>query len=452
MSERFDKAYVIDTNIILDNAESIFDLSQDSNNLIVLPETTLDEVDTKKTGLDEINYQARQFGRILADAEVLETTKVGPNKDITIMRVKVKNAIIDIISKVNYNLSDVDKSILNDRKIIQIALNSTEYYNIPTILISNDIMCRTRAISLGVKTESLLSNTFKVDDLEFHKIICIDNFTSKDILQADFNDIYEIPQHISSLEINLKDGNKFFYFRNKNNLFEKLEDKNVEKFPAPPINMLQKVASNVIYDENDITVIFGAAGCGKNLIALSSAMRLCDTKNYNKIYYMRRTIISGDNDDELGFLPGTLEEKIKGYNYPMEDALAKLAKLKKKNATKDEIVDIVEMYKSKYQIEYLYAGHTRGMNLDENSILILDEAQNNTVNTMRTLISRISKNSIAIVLGSNNQIDTKYLTKNNNGLTALIELSKTNDTISLRVVELKNIIRSKVAEWVDRVL
>jgi PhoH-like ATPase len=215
------------------------------------------------------------------------------------------------------------------------------------------------------------------------------------------------------------------------------------------VNLLQKVASNIIYDENDITILIGKAGSGKNLIATSSAMRLIDSKNYKKIYYIRRTIISGDIEDEIGFLPGSLEEKMGGYNYPMENTLVKLAKLKKRDATKEEINEIVDMYKKKYDIEYLYAGHLRGSTLEDDSIIIIDEAQNTNINFIKTMISRVGQHSIVLILGSNNQIDSKYVNKHTNGMTQLVKKSLNNTDISIKTVELKNVIRSKHADWVD---
>ena len=98
----FEKYYLLDTNILLEDATNIYKLSQEGKNLIVLAETVLDEIDTKKSGFDEINFQAREFARILENAIVLESIK----KDLyKIIRLKIendKNTIIDIISNDKY--------------------------------------------------------------------------------------------------------------------------------------------------------------------------------------------------------------------------------------------------------------------------------------------------------------------------------------------------------------
>jgi len=439
------KVYCVDTNIILDNPSNIIKL-YDNGNVIIIPEIVLDECDSFKKGFDEINYNARQFARLLEESEI-----IAKYKDNSLLYIKTRieslNIELYIVSKQEYKCetSKVALNILNDRKILEIASDASVIFP-DLIFISLDIMARTRALSLGIDTETLKGKDQKLE-FEFHKILEIPEYNGR--LQDISEEIKSLSPETTSLEVQNENGKKFFYFKTKNNQFELLDEKNEKKFPAPPLNLMQKVAANIIYDEADISVVFGAAGCGKNIVALSSAMRLVDTKEYNKIYYIRRTIISGDSEDELGFLKGDLNEKMSGYNVPLEDSLNKIAKLKKRNAKKEEIDDIVLEYKSKYDIEYLYAGHLRGSTLDDNSILIIDEAQNGSGSFMKTVISRVGQNSIVIVLGSNNQIDSKYVNKYTNGLTTLMKKSKNENSLNLRVIELKNVIRSKHAEWAD---
>lgn len=439
------KVYCLDTNIVLDNPSNILKLYDNGNNSIIIPEVVLDEIDNKKSGLEEINYNARQFARLLEDSEIICKENIG---DLLLIKTKIVSLDVElfIVSKNKYECetTNIALNILNDRKILEVAKDAQQYFNIITI--SLDIMFRTRALSLGIPAETLTGKD-EVIIFEFHKSLTVDNFNGK--LSDIKDEINNLSPETSSLEVTNINGKKFFYFKNRNNNFELIDDKNEKKFPAPPLNLMQKVASNIIYDEADISVVFGAAGCGKNIVALSSAMRLIDTKEYNKIYYIRRTIVSGDTEDELGFLPGTLDDKMAGYNYPLEDSLTKIAKLKKRSAKKEEIDEIVSDYKKKYDIEYLYAGHLRGSTLEDNSILIIDEAQNGSISFMKTVISRVGPNSIVIVLGSNNQIDSKYLNKYNNALTALMKKSTKDNSLSLRVIELKNVIRSKHAEWAD---
>ncbi len=175
---------------------------------------------------------------------------------------------------------------------------------------------------------------------------------------------------------------------------------------------------------------------------------------YKKIYYIRRTVIAGSKEDELGFLPGTLEEKMQGYNQPMEDSLKKVAQLKKRGATKEVIEDTMLDLKEKYDIEYLYAGHLRGSTLEDGSILICDEVQNWDITSIRTIFSRMGKDSHIIAMGSNNQIDSQYLTKNTNALTFLMDKcgQENASDVGVKGIRLTNVMRSKISEWADNEL
>ena len=179
----FEKYYILDTNILLEDASNIYKLSQDGKNLIILAETVLDEIDTKKSGFDEINFQAREFARILENAIVLESIK----KDLyKIIRLKIendKNTIIDIISKEEYevNIKNVSLNIINDRKILEVASFANNHYKKQVEFLSLDIMARTRAISLDIKTDALVGKDKDVFDFEFTKEITI-NFEDLEFL------------------------------------------------------------------------------------------------------------------------------------------------------------------------------------------------------------------------------------------------------------------------------
>ena len=100
----FDKYYVLDTNILLEDAKNIYKISDENKNLIILPETVLDEIDSKKSGFDEINYQAREFARILENAKVLKSQSIDGYKIIRLEISDLSVSTIDIISKESYDL------------------------------------------------------------------------------------------------------------------------------------------------------------------------------------------------------------------------------------------------------------------------------------------------------------------------------------------------------------
>lgn len=443
----FEKVFVLDTNIILNNVKNIEALSQEGKNLIILPETVIDELDAKKSGFDEINFQAREFARFLYDATIDDQMEFD---DLHIVRTSVGKIVINIVSKDTYQ-SDNEKinSIKNDRKILEIA-SDLKKLEIPNLkFISLDVMARTRALSLGIPTEPLNLGKQDVDaDMEFHRTIEIPSFSGLS------NDIPEQEDHITSLSIKDENGKEYiFYKTNGPYKWSTITEKNEHRLPAPPINKRQKIMAELILDQNDVVVVTGPAGTGKTLSALSAAMRLIDTQEmYKNIYYIRRTVISGSNEDELGFLPGTLEEKMVGYNQPMEDSIKKIIQLKRKrDQTKEELDEEIYKLKERYNVEYLYAGHLRGSTLDDGSIIICDETQNWDIASIRTIFSRVGKNSIIIAMGSNNQIDSKYLTRNTNALTFLMnKCGEENESdVKVKGVKLINVMRSKIAEWAD---
>jgi PhoH-like ATPase len=455
---KYDKIYVLDTNIILNNASNIELLSEQGKNLIVLPEVVLDELDSKKTGWDEINFQARSFGRILQDAKIVENTKINHIHVTKIFVNSGVNADIHILAKESY-LADSQKfsgSILNDRKIIEIAKDAEimydSMYNADVIFISLDIMARTRAVSMQIQTETLkiTDDLLGAETKTFFNTVHIDNYENT----------HQIPQQdkdVSGLHIidDITGLNVIYYIDSSGN-YVKIDEKNEDRIPAVPKNARQKILTKAILDEgNDIVVINGAAGTGKNYITLGAAIKLMELHKdkYTGIIYLRKTVISGDKEDELGFLPGTKEEKIAGYMQPMEDSIRNLIinKYHDKKLTPLELDENIKVFKEKYNIQYSYVGHLRGSTFPKGSIILLDESQNWSHLSARTILSRVGESSKLIIMGSNNQIDTPFLGKSNNALTFMMsQCGKDNSSgVKIKGVNLINVIRSKIAEYAD---
>ena len=169
--------YILDTNIILDSVENLLTLSDNGTNTLVIPETVIDELDSKKVGFEDINFNARQFARLLEDSVILENKVVAP---LHIIKTSIESLGINllIISKKDYecDLQTTAPNILNDRKILEAAsdyINKVE----PATLISLDIMFRTRALSLGLAAEALTGKSSEQPN-EFHKYLKVDNVTS----------------------------------------------------------------------------------------------------------------------------------------------------------------------------------------------------------------------------------------------------------------------------------
>lgn len=445
IEKQIQKVYVLDTNIILNDVVNVEILSQKSSNLIIIPETVMDELDAKKSGFEEINFQARSFGRMLEKANKDIDVKVENGLVISRMYIEDKEITVDIISKEKYNIdSNIDKHIVNDRKILEIADDIKKIYP-NAIFISNDVMCRLRGISLGLKTESM-GKDFK-EDVELYAELDYDSLPS-------YIDIETIglPNTVFGLCLKTEDGNRKYYYRSGNTFFE-INESELVKQNIKPKNAEQKIFSSLILDNKyDIYVCDAKAGTGKNAIALSAAIELIDEKEsvFDKIVYIRKTIISSDVD--LGYLPGSLEEKMAGYLAPLYSTLEAIAmrKYSKKKLSEEDSTNLITELIKKYRITPMWQGHLRGATI-RNAIVIYDECQNDSIADLKTTLSRMGENTKVFMIGCTSQIDSKYVNKHNNALTYMKNQIGTDSEIKIAGMTLNKSVRSAISEWTDKI-
>ena len=465
MTKNFDKVYVLDTNILLEDATNIFKLSDNNKNLLVLPEIVLDEIDNKKSGFDEINFQAREFARILENSDVINTTTV---EDYKIVRVEIEEATkssIDIISKNNYTVVDKDTSpkILNDRKILEIARFVKESYDLQSSFLSMDIMARTRAISLDITTQSLRGSTKDELDFEFIKEITI-NFEDLDkIVDAnikDFDKDYKINNFCYCFKV--KSSDQVILATIQNEKINILDEGEIRDQIVTPLNKEQLFFSNAIISHFfNVLIVEAKAGSGKTLLALSGAIKLIRKKQYQRVIYIRNSIESLDKGEDIGYLPG-YEEKFKIYNHPLMDSLDYIVrteyKKRKQNKNKDyeeldeqELKQRVEQLIQNYSIDTMWVGEMRGRTLS-NAFVIIDEAQNMSNKTMQMVLSRIDNSCKVVILGSNKQIDNFYVNKYTNSLTTLLKSTNNkSDLVNLFAIELRKVLRGPITEWAENI-
>jgi len=462
----FDKYYVLDTNILLEDANNIFKLSQDSKNLIILPETVLDEIDSKKSGFDEINFQAREFARILENSLIKESIKKDPFK---IIRLEIENeqkAVIDIISKEHYDLDtrNVSLNIINDRKILEIATFSNSYYEKEVEFISLDIMARTRAISLDIKTDALIGSQDQEFDYEFIKTIEIDFHQQEDLYNEEI--IKFDPEYKSynySYCFKIKDSDQVILANIINKRIQILDESEVRNQIITPLNKEQLFFSNAIINHFiNVLIVEAKAGSGKTLLALSGALKLVRQKHFQRIIYIRNSVESLDKGEDVGYLPG-LEEKFAIYNHPLMDSLDYIirSEYKKKKAKKNqenipelddkELTARIEQLIANYSIETMWVGEMRGRTLS-NAFIIIDEAQNMSNKTMQMVLSRIDNSCKVVILGSNKQIDNFYVNKYTNSLTTLLKSTQNeNPLVNTFAIKLEKVLRGPITEWAESI-
>ena len=463
----FDKYYILDTNILLEDASNIYKLSQEGKNLIILAETVLDEIDTKKSGFDEINFQAREFARILENSTILNSIKKDNYKIIRLKIENNKNTIIDIISKDEYevNTKNVSLNIINDRKILEIAMFANTYYKHQVEFLSLDIMARTRAISLDIKTDALVGKDKDVLDLDFIKEVEI-KFEEQEFLDN---------QLIEKIDTDYKPYNFSYCFKIKssdqvilaniqNKRIKLLDEDEIRDQIITPLNKEQLFFSDAILNHfYNVLIVEAKAGSGKTLLALSGALKLVRQKQFQKIIYIRNSIESLDKGEDVGYLPG-LEEKFKIYNHPLMDSLDYIirSEYKRKRNKKNpdaqiselddsEVTARIEQMISNYGIETMWVGEMRGRTLS-NSFIIIDEAQNMSNKTMQMVLSRIDSSCKVVILGSNKQIDNFYVNKYTNALTTLLKSTKSEDNlVNIFAIKLQKVLRGPITEWAEQI-
>jgi len=450
---------IVDTNILLLSADNLlvapamFKCSE-----IVIPETCIDEIDSKKSGHTEIAFQAREFGRLLTKAEKI---KVEHTDTLVSTYLQLDGIIIHIVSAKEYPKSnDDDPSIRNDRKILHIAkeiANLCTDYNV--LFCSNDVMCRIRGESLGLQTVDF--KEVQEVDTEFTQGITV----SSDIFANLPADPYMLHNShtVSTFNYRITDSYtgqvKFANIINNRVVPITHEDElRLRKQEMPPINGDQLLMSALIQHPNvDIVVAEALAGSGKTVTAISNAMVLvAGNSPYSNIVYIRNSVDDiGERDEEIGFLSGN-DEKVKGYLYPFYDTLDSIVRRSIKTKSKSQ--DIEQLVQegiasllSRYNMQAMIAMGTRGRTF-ENSIVIIDEAQNIGKSTMQKLLTRIGKNCKVIIIGSLKQIDSKYLNKYTSGLSVVLNaVSKIETSITIAGVSLTKVVRGPITEWAERI-
>ena len=444
---------VLDTNILLLDANNLLTLGQD--NIIVLPETVLDEIDNKKSGHLEISYQAREFGRLLTRATVEDIANKSGIGTITYML--LDGVEIEVVSLSEYpNAVDVEPHIRNDRKILEVAsFYDTHFPNV--VFMTNDVMCKMRAISLGLRAIDL-----KTVDYSEH------TFTKTIEIPTDvFSKLHNLPIIEVDLEYSPENYNYMFQdaltgqkkLGNIRNGFIDILGKDTEtdlrKQDVTPVNAGQLFLSRAILNPTtEIVVCEALAGSGKTVSAFSNAIRLVKKGFYGGITYIRASVDDVDRAEEIGFLSGN-DEKMEVYLHPVQDTLDFIVRNKHKDSKlkgKDfeEFVDkAIDEMKLKFDIQAMIGLGMRGRTFS-NRVVIIDEAQNMSKSSMQKVLTRFGKNCKIIIIGSNKQIDNQYITKYTNCLSVLLDAcTKEQDLVKLHAVSLSRVVRSNIAEFAE---
>ena len=407
------KIFVLDTNVILHDHTCIYQFEE---NDIVLPIVVLEELDKFKRGNDLINYQAREFVRLLDEIVGDELFNGGKSLGKGMGKLKIETG-----KPYSEELKNSFHEDIPDHQILAIAeYTSKQNKDRKTILVSKDINLRMKAKSLGIQAEDYKSGQVHDINVLEKSVTTFDNFDTTLIDKLYHEGAFSMPVANWTYlpEANecfiLKGGNSSVLARYdaQNKSVRRLEKKTVYGFK--PRNAEQTFSIDVLTDpEIKLVALTGKAGTGKTLLALAAALE--QHKQFEQIL-LARPIVALSNRD-LGFLPGDAMEKINPYMQPLYDNLGVIKHIF--NPRSPEYLKIEELQKEE-RLVITPLAYIRGRSLS-NVYFIIDEAQNLTPHEVKTIITRAGEGTKMIFTGDLQQIDSPYLDIKSNGLAYLTE-------------------------------
>ncbi|MDB5884774.1 MAG: PhoH family protein [Polaromonas sp.] len=433
------KLFVLDTNVLMHDPMCLFRFEEHD---IFLPMIVLEELDGHKKGMTEVARNARQTSRTLdglAGANGADIAK-GLKLDTTGHReasgcLFFQTKVLDYSLPMSLPQGKADNQILGVVEALR-----KEYPAREVVLVSKDINMRVKARALGLNTDDYQNDKVLEDgDLLYAGSLALpaDFWTrqSKTIesWQQGIHTFYRITGPIvPSLLINQfvffeSPGEPSLYARvteiqAKTAVLKTLKDFTHLKNSVWGVTMRnreQNFAMNLLMDpEVDFVTLAGTAGTGKTLMALASGLtQVLDDRRYTEIIMTRATVSVGE---DIGFLPGTEEEKMGPWMGALDDNLEVLGKTEGGSGEWGRAATN-ELIRSRIKVKSM--NFMRGRTF-MNKYVIIDEAQNLTPKQIKTLITRAGPGTKIVCMGNLAQIDTPYLTEGSSGMTFAVDRFK----------------------------
>lgn len=432
------KSCLLDSSVLLHDPHAF---SHYAMHDIILSSVVLEELDRKKSTSGEIGKNAR----IAMKNIDLLSRKGDVTKGIDL---DAGGTFKIFVEAENLNNNPLLMGLAPDRKRHRFLSNAHRLqengHNI--VLISKDPVTKIIAETIGVKTENFMHNKETYDSLykgvfslnvskEF-----IDKFYEEGEVQMPEGDYYPNSYLVLKGEEN---ASAVVKVDAKENRLLPLSKKRKSVWGIKPKNVHQKCALDLLLrDDVKLVSLIGNAGTGKTLLALAAGLqKVFDDNVYNRMIICRSIMPLGK---DIGFLPGTKDEKLQSWLAPYFDNLDYICESGGEDGqeTKKWILE-----SNKFQLEAIT--YMRGRSFT-NAYIIIDESQNLTPHELKTLISRVGENTKIIILGDPTQIDNPYLDRDSNGLVYTVGKMKTQDIFG--TVYFENTERSRLAAIAAKLL
>ncbi len=436
--------HVLDTNVLMHDPQSLFRFEEHD---VYIPLEVLEELDKHKKGHEEIARNSRTASRTL-DA-IFSSETIDMKKGMSLVDASDGLATGNLFIQTTVDFSFAEQAGTADNRILFFVQQLTkEHIGRKVILVSNDTNMRIKARALGISAQDYKSDKVIEDvDMLYSGVVDlpIDFWETHEANMASGKDSngewYKISgplakKFIINQFVRSTHGNPFHaqvvavdkksftlrivknYHSGKNKVWG-ITARNDEQ---------NYVLNLLLNPEIDFVSIVGKAGSGKTLLTLAAALeQTLEQKRYSEIIFTRITVPVGE---DIGFLPGTEEEKMNPWMGALDDNLEVLG-VPPERSTKDNGLHGVakvednwnraatrDLIRSRIKVKSL--SFMRGRTF-LNKFVIIDEAQNLTPKQIKTLVTRAGPGTKIVCLGNLAQIDTPYLTEGSSGLTYLVE-------------------------------
>lgn len=409
------KTFVLDTNVLVHNPQAVFSFAE---NKVVIPIAVIEELDNFKKAQDERGRSARQFSRMLDD--LCSLGKLSDGLPLS------GGGSLKVEMSVSGELPDGLDTAKVDNTILRVALHLKRQGE-EVRFISKDINARIKAVALGLEAEDYEKNKINIDELYTGWVECL---VGREVIDAFYRDkrLKGAAQLFDPAPL----ANQFVLLRNREAPNQSALGKatvggeivplvhtDSDAWGLRALNMEQKFAMELLLsDAIQLVTLVGPAGTGKTLLALAAALqRTVEDKKYRKILVSRPVVPLGK---DIGYLPGTKDEKLRNWMLPIFDNLEYLTD---RGGGESDDGDQLQYLVDSKKLELEAVTYIRGRSIPR-QFIIVDEAQNLTPHEVKTIVSRAGEGTKVVLTGDPYQIDNPYLDSESNGLAYLVEKFK----------------------------
>jgi PhoH-like ATPase len=440
------KNFVLDTNVVLHDPGALTSFAE---NNVIIPIYVIEEVDSFKKDLSELGRNARQISRMLDQmrehGRLVDGVPIN-GEDSGILRVAFTRTELPP----EFALS----SHTADNRILATALEvQRNESSVPLVFVSKDINLRIRAAALGLQVadydteQTDISELYNgIYDLEVEPDILQDLFSNGSAALPEQPDNRGLsPNSFGIITDTSGQGSALARLQPETKTMQLLKGSGQTVWGIRPRNKEQRFAFELLLDDSvRLVTLVGQAGTGKTLLALAAGLqRVAEDQTYTRMLVSRPVFPMGR---DIGFLPGSVEDKLAPWMQPVHDNLELLLgisnKEKRSGRSSAELFDMDMVH-----IEPLT--YIRGRSIPKQFILV-DEAQNLTPHEVKTIITRVGEDTKIVLTGDPYQIDNPYVDSTNNGLIHVV--NRFRDEQIAGHITLSKGERSELAERAARLL